>query len=567
MASNALSARLRKGKMGLLLFTPLVLFSLILGACGGGSSNNTNNNNSAASKGILTIGAQSTEVTKAGFNPYNPQTNVGVLGLVYETLYFCNRNDGSYQPWLSTSYQWSDNNTTLTFKTRANVKWNDGQAFSAKDVEYTFNAMKQYAASGTDVQGVWNYLSSVTATDDSTVVMKFKKAYPPEFWAIASQIFIIPQHIFGSQGDPTKFTPDTPVGTGPFVLKSFTADLMKYDANPSYWQPGMLHVKEVRYPVYKDNDTFKLVLPKGEIDWAGYFQPDLQTAYVNKDPAHNKYWMAPINMFTLYVNQTKYPLNQVAVRQAISAALDRQKLADQGEAGLVPPASTTGLILPANNAYLDSAYANQSFSANAAKADQILSAAGWTKGSDGIYKDKNGVRLSFKLRTVASYSDWEMMAQIMKQNLKDAGIEISGFDEQSEAAYYPGRADGKFDLMIGGMVAGPTPYYLYNSYLNSKGLPPNGINFERWNDPQTDKLLNQYATTTDPTVQKQAISGLEKIYAEQLPTIPLVYAPAWFEYRTANFTGWPDASNPYAVGSPYTAPDDAVVILHLKPAA
>lgn len=550
-------------KAGAALFSLLVLFAMILSACGGGGTTT----NKSSKKSVLTIGAQSASVTQAAFNPYNPQTNSGVLGLVYETLYFCNRNDGSYTPWLATSYQWSDNNTTLTFTTRQNVKWNDGQPFSADDVAYTFNAMKQYTSSGMDTHGVWNYLSSVNASDSNTVVMKFQKAYPPEFWPIASQIFIIPKHVFGSQGDPTKYTPDKPVGTGPFVLSRYTNDLLVYDHNPSYWQADKLHVDEVRYPVYKDNDTFKLVLPKGEIDWAGYFQPDLQTAYVQKDSAHNHYWMAPLNLFTLYVNQAKAPLNQVAVRQAISAALNREALSQQGEAGLIPPASTTGLVLPPNKDYLLPEYANTNFSADVAKADKYLTDAGYVKGSDGIFADKNGKRLSFVLRNVAPYSDWQMMGQIIKQNLKDAGIEISNFDNMSEEAYYPARSDGKYDLMIGGMVGGPSPYYMYNSYLNSKALPPAGTNFERWNDPQTDKLLDQYATTTDPNVQKQAIQGLEKIYVEQLPTIPLVYAPAWFEYRTANFTGWPSQDNPYAVGSPYTAPDDAVVILHLTPAS
>lgn len=551
-------ASLQKFKLGAAFFTLLTLLTLILTACGDGSTN-------ASKKAILTVGAQSQDVTQAGFNPYNPQPNSGLWGLVYETLFFSNINDGSYTPWLASSYQWSDNNTTLTFATRQNVKWSDGQAFSADDVAFTFNAMKQYVSSGADTHGVWNYLSSVTATDANTVVMKFQKAYPPEFWAIASQVYIIPKHIFAAVGDITKYSTDKPIGTGPFVLTRYSPEIIVYNRNPSYWQASKLHVDEVRYPVYKDNDTFKLVLPKGEIDWAGYFQPDLQTAFVAKDPAHNHYWMAPVAMFTLYVNQTRYPLNQVAVRQAINVALDRDKLANQGEAGLVGPASPTGLVLPAGKPFLDPSYANIPATANAAQAQKYLTDAGFVKGSDGIFADKSGKRLSFTLRTVATYSDWETMAQIIKQNLKDAGIEIKSFDEQTENAYYPGRADGKFDLMIGGMIGGPTPYYMYDTYLNSKDIPPAGFNFEHWSNPQTDQLLQQYASTTDPTVQKQAILGLEKIYMTQLPTIPLVQAPAWFEYRTANFTGWPTQDNPYALGSPYQAPDEEVVIMHLTP--
>lgn len=548
----------QKFRSGAALFTLLTLFTLLLTACGGANTN-------ASKKAILTVGAQSQNVTQAGFNPYNPQPNTGIQGLVYEPLFFSNVNDGSYTPWLASSYQWSDNNTILTFSTRQNVKWSDGQPFSADDVAFTFNAMKQYTSSGADTQGVWNYLSSVTATDANTVVMKFQKAYPPEFWAIASQVYIIPRHVFASVGDVTKYSTDKPVGTGPFVLTRYSPEIIVYNRNPSYWQADKLHVDEVRYPVYKDNDTFKLVLPKGEIDWAGYFQPDLQTAFVARDSAHNHYWMAPVGMFTLFVNQTHYPLNQVAVRQAISVALDRDKLANQGEAGLVSSASPTGLVLPAGKPFLAPSYANIPTTANAAQAQKYLTNAGFVKGADGIFADKNGKRLSFTLRTVATYSDWETMAQIIKQNLKDAGIEIKSFDEQTENAYYPGRTDGKFDLMIGSMLGGPSPYYIYNTYLNSKNIPPAGFNFGHWNNSQTDQLLLQYASTTDPNVQKQAILGLENIYMTQLPTIPLVQAPAWFEYRTANFTGWPTQDSPYALGSPYQAPDEEVVILHLKP--
>ncbi|GCE14725.1 ABC transporter substrate-binding protein [Tengunoibacter tsumagoiensis] len=556
MTPNSRSALSRKKvQSGLVLFTLLTLFSLILSACGGDSGNK------AANKSTLTIGAQSYDVVQAAFNPYNPQPNKGVFGLVYETLYFANRITGEYTPWLASSYQWSPDNTELTFTIRPNVKWSDGKDFTADDVVYTFNTIKQYKASGTDLQGVWSYLKDVSSSDANTVKMTFTQAYPPAFYNIA-QTYIIPKHIFGDKGDPSKYTPDTPVGTGPYTLKKYDTALSVFQKNTSYWQADKLHVDEVRFPVYKDNDAFKLALPKGQIDWAGYFQADLKTAFVDKDPTNNHYWMAPINIFTLNVNQQNPLLSQVAVRQAINAALDRTALSEQGESGLAGPANATGLILPNAKQYLDPAYANLSNAPDKAKAEKFLTDAGYTKGTDGIYQ-KDGKRLSFVLRTVQPYSDWEVMAQIIKGNLKDVGIEISKLDEMSEDAYYPSRTDGKFDLMIGGMVGGPNPYYMYNQYLNSANI---GVtNFSQWKDPQTDALLKQFASTTDPAVQKQAIQGLEKIYVEQLPTIPLVTGPDWFEYRTNAFTGWPTESNPYASGSPNIGSDLAVVILHLTP--
>ena len=552
---SSLMQKKAKSKTGLILFSLLTLFSLVLAACGGSS-----NTSSTHHKSTLTVGAQSYDFAQALFNPYNPHPAAGIFGLVYETLYFPNKISGDYTPWLASSYQWNSDNTELTFTIRPNVKWSDGQPFTADDVAYTFNAIDQYKASGTDLQGVWGYLKAVTAPDSSTVKMTFNQAYPPAFYNIV-ETYILPKHIFGSQGDPSKYTPTTPIGTGPYTLTKSLPELAVYSKNTKYWQADKVNVDQVNFPVYKDNDAFKLALPKGDIDWAGYFQSDLQTAFVSKDPQHNHYWMAPINIFTLSVNQKNPLLGQVAVRQAINAAIDRNALSQQGESGLAGPANATGLILPNNNNYLDPAYSNLSNAADKAKAVKFLEDAGFTKGSDGIYQ-KGGQRLSFKLRTVQTYSDWEIMAQIIKGNLKDIGIEIN-FEELSEDAYYPSRTDGKFDLMISGMVGGPNPYYMYNQYLSSANI---GVtNFSQWKDSTTDQLLKQFATTTDKNVQKQAILGLEKVYVTQLPTIPLVTGPDWFEYRTNKFTGWPTESNPYASGSPNTSPDLEDVILHLKP--
>src|SRR5437588_5752056 len=249
-----------KIKSTALVFTLLVIFTLILTACGG--SNNTTNSN--GSKAILKVAAQSYDFAQSGWNPYDGHPNAGVLGLVYETLYFVNVNDGSFTPMLATNYAWSSDNTTVTFTIRQNVKWNDGKPFTANDVAFTFNAMKQYPAA--DTNGVWSYLSSVTAPDANTVVMAFQKAYPPELVTIAGHVYIIPQHIFANAGDPTKYLTDKPVGTGPFTLTKYQPSLAVYDKNPNYWQADKVKVDQIQFPEYKDNSTLALALPKGDID-------------------------------------------------------------------------------------------------------------------------------------------------------------------------------------------------------------------------------------------------------------------------------------------------------------
>ncbi len=564
MASNPLRASSSRAKMTsmALVFTFLVIFTLILAACGGGPSQNTN------TKHILKVAAQSNDFTQAGFNPYNGHPNAGLMGMIYETLYFVNINDGSFTPMLATSYQWNSDNTQVTFAIRQNVKWNDGQPFTADDVAFTFNLMKQYPAA--DGVGVWTYLKDVSAPDANSVVMTFQKAYPPSLVTIAGHVYIVPKHVFASVGDPTKYLTDKPVGTGPFMLTRYTTDLAIYDKNPNYWQADKVKVDELRYPEYKDNATMQLALPKGDVDWAGYFSPTLQQDFISKDPATNHMFMDPINLYAICPNQKDPLLGGQAglpVRLALSYALDRNAIATQAAAGLEPPGSLTGLVLPTANSWLDSQYANLPTTADTAKSEQILTSAGFTKGADGIFQ-KNGKRLSFTLRSVDSYSDWNAAAKLVASQAKAVGIEIKNVTV-AENDYYTLRTDGKYDyqLMFCGMVGGPTPYYLYNQYLNSAQIGEGKFNFVAWNDPTTDKLLNQYATTTDAAVQKQAIDGIQKTFVENQPYIPLWTGADYDEYLTKNFTGWPDQNNAYASGSPNTAPDCEQVILHLQPKA
>jgi peptide/nickel transport system substrate-binding protein len=115
------------------------------------------------------------------------------------------------------------------------------------------------------------------------------------------------------------------------------------------------------------------------------------------------------------------------------------------------------------------------------------------------------------------------------------------------------------------MVGGPTPYYLYNQYLNSAQIGQGKFNFVAWNNPTTDQYLNQYASTSDQATQKQAVAGIQQVFVANQPFIPLWTGADYDEYSTRNFTGWPDQSNPYSSGSPNTAPDIEQVILHLQP--
>jgi peptide/nickel transport system substrate-binding protein len=554
----------RKTKTLTFLSTLLIITALLLSACGGANNNNT------SSTRILRvashIGADFTE----NFSPLEPTTGGadGTRGMIYETLYYFNSFNGSESPVLAQSYTWNADNTEVTFNLRQNVQWSDGQPFTADDVVFTFNLIKQYP--GSDTNGVWNYLSSVEKKDNNTVVAKLKQSYPPAIWFIAGQTFIVPKHIFETQGDPGKFANTKPVGTGPFTLKTFAPSLVVYQKNPKFWAADQVQIDELQYPAIKDNNVVQEKLLKGQVDWGGFFAPDLDTTYVAKDPANNHYWMSPVAFTMIYLNLSKAPFNDVAVRHAISAAVDRDQIAKQAVSGYVTAASPTGLT----PGQLDKAapeYKDLKFSLDVAKAQQYLDNAGYKKGADGIYLDKSGKPMAYNILVPAGWTDWEQACQIISQSVSKIGIKITA-TSIDQNAYFSARNTGDYDMLMGSVpTPGPKPFYTYDSVLNGAKTADIGkattTNWERWKDAKTDDLLKTLGTTTDPAVEKEAILGLQKVMVEQQPVILLLNHPAWYVYSTKNFTGFPSKDDPYALGATYSVPDNEQVIMHLRPKA
>jgi peptide/nickel transport system substrate-binding protein len=501
------------------------------------------------------------------FNPWSPNNRPGTRGMIYETLLYINSlQGGAVSPWLASGYEFSSDATTLTFHLRQHVLWSDGQPFTSADVVFTLNMLKQYPA--TDLNALWKYLKAVNAPDAQTVVVTLNKPYSPILWYLGGQSWIVPQHIWSGIGDPAKYTNPKPVGTGPFTLKSWNAQLVDLVKNPNFWQPGKPEVSEIHYLAVNSNTSSELMLEKGTVDWSGQFLPDVQKSFVGRDPAHNHYWFPSVSTNLLYLNLTKYPFNLLPVRQAISLAIDRQQMNTAGESGYEPPASPSGLVLPAQQQYLSPDYSQASFSVDTSKATQLLESAGFTRGADGIYVGKNGKRLAFTMMTVTGFTDYVTDLQIMSSNLKAIGIETT-VNTVSFNAYYSGLQTGNFDSAISWANTGPTPFFFFDGILSSKNTAAIGknanSNWERWSDPATDALLEQFASTTDPNLQKQALYGIEKIMKEQLPSIPLNLGASWGEFSTLRFTGWPNEQDPYAAPQKDRTPDNEIIILHLHP--
>jgi len=556
----------------------LVALGMVLAACGSGGNTTSTTNRTTTLRVLSAPGQPNPDL----FNPYfntNQGGDWGTQGMLYEVLYFTNLYNGQTQPWLADSYQYSSDLRQLTFHLRPGVKWNDGQDLTSADVAFTFNLMKAHPT--LDQGSIWaTILKSVDAPDSSSVVFTLQHPDSTALFRIGDTVFIVPQHIWANiSGDPAKYANDkNPVGTGPYLLTSFSTDLITYQVNPHYWGTKP-KVQKIQVPSIKDNTTAITNMIQGKLDWMGTgWNPDYDPLYTAKDPQHNHTWFAASNTVMLYLNLQKAPFNNLLVRKAINAAINRSQL-PQGVAKYAGVANPTGVIIPTLTDWISPQYVSAPDPYNVSQAQSYLEQAGFKKGSDGFYRDAGGKLFSMSVDVVNGWSDWDQDVQFIVNDLNKAGIKATLNSESGFTPYYTAITGGTYDAAISWTNSGPTPYYAYQALLSSANSAPAGkavvgTNFERWDasssngfSAQTDKLITQYEETADLNAQKQAMQGIQDIMVNQLPVIPLTVNVYWDEYTTRNWTGWPDASNPYDSGAPYTSPDSENVILHLTPAS
>jgi peptide/nickel transport system substrate-binding protein len=547
--------------------TAAVLVASLIVLCTACEGSTSSRPGPPAAGGSVTIDNSTGALWTCGFNPFNQSASGESLGLIYETLVYDNLLNDQKTPWLASSYGWSTDNKTLTFTIRPGVRWTDGQLFSAADVVYTFNLLKQHPS--LDTQSVWTVLLSVVPEGTDKVVMTFAQPSVTSFYQIAGKTAIVPQHIWTNLKDPVDEAMPNPVGTGPFTTgaSSCSALNITYTRNPNYWQKGLPRIRTVYYPAFTDNDAANQYLASGAADWGGQFIPNIDTSYIAKDKPNNHYWFPPIHNVNLWFNLNLAPLNNRLVRQAFAYAIDRGSVSQSGEYGYEPAGNQTGVVTPTFSSWVDNAaVAKYKYKFNPVQAAGLLRQAGFTKNSSGIFADSAGNTLSFKVLTIGGYTDWVASLQVIQDNLKQAGIEIT-MQNESGSDYINDLLIGNFQLAYGSLATsfGPNPYYELRNMLHS-GLPADG-NFGRYVNSTVDGLLDQFGATNDPAQQHKLMNQIEAVMLEDVPVIPVTESVAWYEYSTKSLAGWPTKSNQFAAPAPWNLPDMEVTLLHLYKAS
>ncbi len=496
---------------------------------------------------------------------YQPLARV----LIYETLFVYNQLDNKLYPLLGTEYTWAEN--VLTVKLNPDAHWSDGEKVTAADVAYTYELTNKYALNSSSI---WAYLESVEAVDDTTVTLTGKSgdAFNPKMIeeSISAQ-YIVPKHVWtkyeeeaGNDGGALLAIPNMdPIASGPYKVFKCDDTMISAIRDDNYWGQaesmyGKLPApKYIVHNLFKDNPAGDAALKAGEVDVSQQFISQVWKFWENDNLPISTYLSeAPYyvagSIPSLIMNFSKPGLDDVAVRKAIAMSVDYDTVGQNAMSGYTAPMSPS-LMIPTDTeqALLDqSKLKDLQWSYNVEEANKILDAAGWAKGADGI-REKNGVKLSFKVECPGGWTDWNAALEVVAQGGKAIGIDIQTyFPEMS--VWINDRDTGSFDMIMhiypGVGVASP---WARARQTMLSGVPAVGeaayFNYGRYSNPRADELIALLALETDSAKLKEYWTELNQIYLTDIPTIGLMYRPALFyTVNESVWTGFPhqgDGSN------------------------
>jgi peptide/nickel transport system substrate-binding protein len=596
-----MNRRLFKGLLG------AAVLAVVVSSC------QQSSNTPAASGGRPLIAEPTTGVTfSEDFNPYDNNSvasSMGTRSIVNEPLVEFDQLDATAagtHPWLATAYAFQNGGKDLQVTIRQNVKFSDGTAFGPADVAATFKMLQNPK---TNTRGVPPQSSDPTVNGNN-VTLHFGSAQYTGLFNILSNTFMLKASMASQiAADPT-VTIKVPVGTGPFMLDSYSSSVIKWKPNPNYWG-GTPPESAIWTPSIATNAAASDALVSGQLDWAGNDIPNVYANFVNLDPLHNHAWFAAGSTVTLWFNLNPgnggaTGIGEAAVRKAISYGIDRNALALLGESGYEQPASSSsGLILPNQNAFLpsdgsmknDLSISGSVPDAATAKANKlpdgmdvydILKGAGWAPpatshydSGTGTFKSggncdgtnmancwtKGGQIIKFSVYDPVPFSDYWENAALMSQELQPLGMDVTTKPAQGYSDWNTNITSNPsaWQTAIHWGSGGSIPYIQFQNWFDSKDA--NSVaHYQGWSSADADAALRKYESIdpSDTASLYPVVQQLEKIMATEVPDAPLLYGADWNVFSSAKYTGWPNQSHPYMNPSP-SDPQMPYILMQLKP--
>jgi peptide/nickel transport system substrate-binding protein len=551
-----------KVRKGVALLAPAVVLMLGAAACGGSSDNNSGNGGGAKTGGRLIYGYE-TKFPGNLFPLISAGNSVATAYMEVRVMPSPTQYTPDFKvvrdPELLTADPTSETKNgkqVVTYHLNPNAVWNDGQPLDAKDFKFSWNLQKSSdpAKGGCpDLLGTTGYdqIESVEGSDnDKTVTITFSKPYSDWLSLYNGQLF--PAHTM-DKGDPKALCQEIktgwptaggiPVSAGPWNIEKAHVDTGKQvitlTPNPKYWGAKPKLDQLIYQAIGSEAGVNVKAMKSGEVQVI-YPQPQLDLVKNLKalEPDVATKISFGLSFEHLDFNTRNKNLADINVRKAIATAIDRP--------GLV--AATVGQF--DNRAQVDNNrfYVNNQppYKDNSgglydkgdpAKAKQMLEAAGYKLGGDGIYA-KNGSRLSFDTITTVANPLREQTIDVLTSQLKQAGIEIKKdldpdiFEDKSKPKSLEA---GGFDIALFAWVSSPFVSGNVSIYQSVKG-DSQGQNYTHGNDPKVDDLLSQMTQEVDPTKQADLANQADTQLWSNLFTLPLYQKPTLLAYSTA-FTG------------------------------
>ncbi len=475
------------------------------------------------------------------FNPFLAYFNgdLNIIGNIYPTLTTINQQ-GQPAPYLATKWSVSANKLTWTFTIRSGLKWSDGKPITAADAAWTFNLIMHNSVAATANGALVANFATVTAPNATTLVITTKQPEANMLYVSnpITGIPIVPEHIWAKQvAHLSTFKNQTMpvVGYGPWTLTGYVPNqYATLTANSSFFMGApKFHTLIVQY--FSDSDAAVAALKSGQLDeiddlTATQFEALKGDKDIDLYPSVSNTWTAiELNPGARTQSGKKFgngssALLDPVVRQAIEMAINKQELVTKVWDGLAVAGS--GYMPPAYPQWVWTPPASESLGYDPAKANQLLTKAGFKMGPGGVRIDpKTHKPLVLRLGIHSDEASDAEMAPYLQEWLKAIGIQVD-VQSMSFNQLNTDLPEGDWDMLSDSWSTGPDPTYLLSIQTcgdlpTSLSQPGNTDSF--FCNADFDKLFAQQSSEFNVAQRANTIGQMQQILYSNAVDVILYY--------------------------------------------
>jgi len=429
---------------------------------------------------------------------------------------------------LAESWDILDDGLVIVFHLRENVKWHDGAAFTARDVEFTYKKLISPAVK-TPYGGDFERIKSLDIVDEHTVKVTYKEPFAP---ALSSWgMWIMPEHLLKNEDlNKTTFSRN-PIGTGPYKFKSWkTGEKIELVSNREYFE-GRPYIDRYIYRIIPDEATIFLELQTNGVDLA------LLTPLEFTKQTNNKFFQTHYRKFEypsfgytyMGYNLSDPRFQDVRVRQAINYAVNKDEIINTVLFGLAR--ITTGPFM------LDSWAYNKDVKPapyNVEEAKRLLKEAGWADTNKDGWLEKDGKLFEFTVLVNQGNTDRLRCAEMIQRYLKEVGIKMKIRVLEWGAMIHEFINKRRFEAVLMGwfLSRDPDNYDIWHSSKIREGE----FNFIGYKNDEVDRLLVEGRLTFDRQKRAEIYHGIHRIVNDDQPCL-FLYSPEVLPILNKRFRG------------------------------